>query len=470
MQIYYDVVIIGAGPSGMACAASIAGYGLDVLVLDEQSAPGGQLYRQIEHQPHETINILGKDYAQGLSLVQEFRNSKVTYLPESTAWKISPECRVCFSRNGASYEVQGKRVVIATGAMERPVPFSGWTLPGVLTAGGADALFKTSGVLPTGPVCMIGSGPLMLLVAQHLIRAGIHVEHMLDTTPQHALMKALPQLPTALRRPFYLMKGAQMLYSTATAVKKKHTGITSYAIHGNGKVESILTVKNGKQVTIPAKTVLVHEGIISRIEFSRQLDLSHTWDCVQRYWHPTVDTFGRTSNPNIFMIGDGAYVHGGAAAALKGKLAAVELMQDIGTLTTQQIQDIAPPLKTALHRECSPRPFVDALYRPRPSLYNVSDETLICRCEEVTAGSIRDAIKTKETTPEMVKAITRCGMGPCQGRMCTIALNEIVAAETGQTIEMVTAPRVRPPVRNLSLGELAKMTLMPAQEKEERAE
>lgn len=470
MQISYDVIIIGAGPSGMACAASAAEGGLNVLVLDEQPVPGGQLYRQVEQQPQAAMKIFGKDYAKGLKLVQDFRKSDVTYLPESIAWHIHPEGRVCFSNNGVSHEVEGRRIVIATGAMERPVPFSGWTLPGVITAGGADALLKSSGVAPSGPVCLVGSGPLLLLVAQHLVHAGIEVEHLLDTTPANAIVGALSSLPSALRRPFYLLKGVGMLFSTARAVQKKNTGITSYAVHGDKKVESITAVKNGKPMTIPAQTVLVHEGIISRTEFSRQLNLNHKWDETQRYWYPEVDSFGRTSNPVIFMIGDGAFVHGGVAAEIKGRVAAVALMEDLGIVTSQHAQQIVDPLQAALRLECSPRHFVDVLYRPRPSLYDMPDDTIVCRCEEVTAGTIRKAIPSMgDVTSEMVKAITRSGMGPCQGRMCTIALNEIVAAKTGMPVESVTAPKVRPPVRNLPLGELAKMTLLPVPKNEEDA-
>ena len=469
MQTHWDVIVVGAGPSGMACAASAASFGLNVLTLDEQPMPGGQLYRHVEQQSAAALNVFGKDYAAGLELVKHFRASKATYLPEATVWQLGDEGTVCFSRHGVSHEVKAKRVVIATGAMERPVPFSGWTLPGVMSAGGADALCKSSGIFPTGPVIMVGSGPLQLLVAQHLARAGVEVSHLLDTTPAKALVGAFPHLLSALRRPFYLCKGVGMLLSTAKTVGKTITGVTSYSVGGKNQVESLTAVCENEEVTIPATTVLVHEGIISRTEFSRQLGLTHSWDSVQRYWYPDVDEYGRASNQKVFMIGDGAYVHGGVAAKIKGELAACALAQELGAISHQLLEEKAAPLQAALRKEISPRPFIDAMYPPRPSLYDLADETLVCRCEEVTAGAIRQAIASGQTTPEMVKAITRCGMGPCQGRMCSVALNEIVAAETQVPIEKVNAPKVRPPVRNLPLGELAKMTLLPAENEKESA-
>lgn len=467
MQTHWDVVVVGAGPSGMACAASAASFGLNVLTLDEQPMPGGQLYRHVEQQSVAAMKVFGKDYAAGLEFVNHFRASKASYLPEATVWQLGDEGTVCFSRHGVSHEVKAKRVVIATGAMERPVPFSGWTLPGVMSAGGADALCKSSGIVPSGPVVMVGSGPLQLLVAQHLTRAGVEVSHLLDTTPANALVGAFSHVFSALRRPFYLSKGLGMLLSTARTVGNKIAGVTSYSVGGENQVESLTAVCENKEITIPATNVLVHEGIISRTEFSRQLGLMHSWDSVQRYWYPDVDAYGRTSNQNIFMIGDGAYVHGGVAARIKGELAACALAQELGAISRQLSGEKAAPLHAALRKEISPRAFVDAMYSPRPSMYDLADEILVCRCEEVTAGAIRQAIGSGQTTPEMVKAITRCGMGPCQGRMCSIALNEIVATETQVSIEKVNVPTVRPPVRNLPLGELAKMTLLPAANEKE---
>lgn len=400
MQINWDVIIIGSGPSGMACASCVAESGLQVLVLDEQPAPGGQLYRNIEGQSESSLRILGKDYAAGKELVQRFRESGAEYLPQSVVWKIGRQGRVCFSRNGASYEIEGKRVVIATGAMERPVPFPGWTLPGVSGAGGIDALLKSSGVLPTGPVVLAGSGPLMLLVAHHLHCAGVEVSHLLDTTPRSGFAGALPHLLRALKRTGYLLKGAGMLAGAMRTVGRTVRGVTSYRAGGDSRVRSLTFVRGGRESRVETETVLTHEGIIPRTEFSRQLRLVHDWDSVQRYWYPRVDGYGRTSNPAVYMVGDGAFVHGGTAASLKGELAGVRLAGDLGVFFPQQVEDVARPLRAALEKELYPRPFVDAMYRPRKELYRVPDETVVCRCEEVTAGAIRAVVAGGQRSTE----------------------------------------------------------------------
>jgi thioredoxin reductase/bacterioferritin-associated ferredoxin len=461
MLLDSEVIVIGAGPSGMACASRASESGLKVLVLDEQPTPGGQLYRNFEGQSVTSLRILGKDYAKGKDVIERFRRSGAEYLPQSVVWNIGKTGRVCFSHDGKSHEVLGKRIVIATGAMERPAPFPGWTLPGVAGAGGIDALFKSSFVLPKGPAVLVGSGPLMLLVAHHLHCAEVEVSHMLDTTPPGCLEQAFLHLPQAMKRFDYLLKGAGMLAKSIRTVGKTFRGVRSYRATGDFKVRSLAFHQDGKESVIPTEMVLSHEGIIPRTEFSRQLRLTHDWYPKQRYWHPRVDDYGRTTNPMVFMVGDGAFVHGGPAAALKGELAAIRIAGDLGFFTPREVSTAARPLKAALKREISPRPFVDALFQPRTDLYSVPDDTVVCRCEEVTAGAIRSMLSRGLKSVAQVKATTRCGMGPCQGRMCTIALAEIVAAETGYPMDKLVMPTVRPPVRNLPLGELAKMSLLP---------
>ena len=461
MQADWDVIVVGAGPAGMACATAAAGAGLGVLVLDEQPAPGGQIYRNVERQPAEVMKVLGPDYAAGLSLVRRFRESSAVYLPGATVWKLEADGRVAFSRDGASEEIRARRLVIATGAMERPVPFPGWTLPGVVGAGAVDALFKGDGIVPEGPVTMAGSGPLMLLVAPHLRALKIPVHHLYDTTSRRSLPGALAHLPRALGRAGYLLKGAAMLARTRLGVGGYTPGIARYAAEGEGRVERVSAEGGGKRHGGESGMLLVHEGIVPRTEFTRQLGLDHLWDPVQRYWHPALDAEGRTSCPTVFMAGDGGFVHGAVAAGEKGAIAGLAVARDLGRLSPEAFDRRAARHKRTLRRELLPRPFVDALYRPRPELHGMEDHTTVCRCEEVSAGEIRGLVAEGHKTPEMVKAVTRCGMGPCQGRMCGSALAELVTAEAGIDIRSAAPPRVRPPVRNIGLGELVRMTLLP---------
>ncbi|MCG8566103.1 MAG: NAD(P)/FAD-dependent oxidoreductase [Desulfobacterales bacterium] len=460
MKENWDAVVVGAGPAGMAFAADAAEMGLSVLALDEQDCPGGQIYRNMENQSRESLKLLGPDYGKGLELVERFRASRAQYIPGAVVWKLEADGRVSFTVDGECREIRGKRIVIAIGAMERPVPFSGWTQPGIMGVGAADTLLKTSGMVPQGPVAMAGNGPLMFSVADHLSRLGVEITHLLDSRPKHAVLAALPHLTGAVKRPGYLLKGAVMMAKARKAVGNWVPDVENLTALGEGQLNGVAFQSRGESRTIEATTLLVHQGIIPRWEFTRQLDLPHGWDPIQRYWYPQLDPHGRSGVETIYVAGDNGYVHGAEAARIKGQLAAVSVAADIGKISPSQKANQSTPLFNALKREIAPRAFVDAAFRPSPSLFHMADDTLVCRCEEVTAGKIRQAIAQGMTTPEMVKSVTRCGMGPCQGRMCGPALTELVSQGTGTPVESFSPISIRPPVRNLFIGDFTKLNFM----------
>ncbi len=459
MKKYWDIIVVGAGPAGLACANSLAEQGLSTIVLDEQPVPGGQIYRNIGNQSEKTLHILGEEYRNGGLLIEKFHGSGVDYSPRSKVWKIEHNGKVCFSRDDFSQEIQAKRIVIATGAMERPVPFTGWTLPGVMGAGAVDAAFKSDGILPESPVAIAGSGPLALLVANHLTRLGVEVSCFFDTTPSKSISRGLRYLPAAIKRPGYLAKGIGMLVAVRRNVHRYVNHVSAYAALGQKKIERVDAEVDERQVSIPVSMLLVHEGIIPRTEFGRQLRLKHSWNPVQRYWYPDVDANGCTSSPVIYMTGDGTFIHGAIASTIKGELTALAIGDDLGCDISMH-RERRTALEKMLSREVLPRPFVDAIYSPRNSYADIDDEVYVCRCEEVTAGMIRRLVKEGQTTPEMVKSLSRCGMGPCQGRMCSSSLSEMIAIETGNDVNDLLPLTVRPPVRNIGLGELANMSLL----------
>ncbi len=463
-QSLRDVIIVGAGPAGLSAAITASEIGLDVLVLDEQPAPGGQLYRNIERADEETLHNLGPDYSRGLSLVENFRRSEAQYLGGSIVWNIEPNGSVCFSHEGCSTQIQGKYVIIAIGATERPVPFAGWNLPGVMAAGGVDANFKSSGTLPDGPVVLCGSGPLLLLVIGHLASHGVEISAVLDTTPGGNMLSAIPLLPGALRRTDYLLKGVGMLLKLKRSGIKYHKNITDFKAHGKEQLESVSFTAKGIHNRVDSGHFLVHEGVVPRCDFTRLLRLKHDWDPVQRFWYPQTNQFGATENGAIYVTGDGAFVHGGIPAILKGTLSALDIAGKLEVLADSKKTDTLPRLMKDLAAELAPRPFVDALYKPRRNLYEMGDDTLVCRCEEVTAGDIRQAVREGCREPNEIKALTRCGMGHCQGRMCGVALAEIVAAELKVEPDTLQPLSIRAPVRNLLLSELAEVDLMENQD------
>ncbi len=431
-----DLVVVGAGPAGMAAAVEARKLGLSVVLLDDQPEPGGQIYRGIERAGPGLSAILGEDYEAGCALVQEFRQAGIDYRPGSAVWRLDPGATLAYSRDGAARTVTANRVLIATGAMERPVPIPGAERPGVMGAGAAQTLLKASGLVPEGRVVLAGTGPLLLLVGRQLLDAGAEVVAVLETTAHADYLDAAPALPRALAGWRDLAKGVAMKRRLRRSGVAFRSGVTGLAAAGD-----CVRFEGGAVV---CDLLLLHEGVVPQTHLSRQAGLPHRWHVEQGHWAPVADTLGRTDEETILVAGDTGGIAGARAAALSGRLAA------------RTAAGASPGnLAAALEREKKIRPLLDRLYRPHTVL--PVDEATVCRCESITGGDIRRAVRDGAMGPNQLKAFTRAGMGPCQGRMCGLAVAEIIADERGLAIEEVGSYRIRPPIRPLTLGELAAM-------------
>ena len=459
MKNKYDAIIIGAGPAGLACSAELANKGLDVAVLDEQASPGGQIYRNITKATPRQHAILGTDYTDGLEVIKNFKEADVDYLPQSRVWQAEETGDVYFSRNGASQQLKADFLVLCTGAMERPVPFPGWTLPGVMTCGGMSNLYKDSSLVPKEPIVLAGSGPLLWLVAEHLFALDAPVVAILDTTPLMQVLPALKHMPRALKRFGFMMKGVKLIADVhITAMKRKvpiHRNVKNVCAEGNDLVERVKAKCGSKEIIFDATTLLVNEGIVPNTSLLRQVGCRHTWDPVQRFWYPDVEVDGRTNLSSVFVAGDGNFVHGAKSAEYKGRLTALTIAKEMHRLSVDEYAEQATPVHEMLALDISPRPFIDKMYAPRPDLFGMSDDTTVCRCEGITAGQIRDMVEEGYTDHNEIKAMIRCGMGPCQGRMCSSAVFELIAEGSRLEPQKIRQHRLRPPIKPVSLQELA---------------
>jgi len=454
---YHDVVVIGAGPAGLSCGATLAEMGLDTLILDEQIHPGGQIYRNVESTSASQLQFFGEDYAQGRAIVERFRKSNAKYKGGATVWQTEGDGTVCFSCKGESEQIRANYVVMATGAMERPVPLKGWTLPGVLGAGAANNLAKEAGLSPDGRVVLCGSGPLLLLEASLLIKKGVQIEAILDTTPFLPSLPALKHLPRALLRTDFLLKGLKILWEIKKSKVRYLRGVSNLKMLGTDKVEKVECIHKGETITIPTDVALLHFGVVPNTHMMRQVGCEMHWNPELRYWHPVCDKWGRTNHDRVFVAGDGSYVSGAVAAGLKGELAGLEIARSLGILSTKSRDELAQPICAAITKDKHPRPFIDAMYAPRAGQHVFEDDTVVCRCENVTVGEIREVIRQGAHDPNEIKIITRSGMGPCQGRMCGSAINEILASELEASPAEVGYLTIRPPLKGVPLGEIAAM-------------
>lgn len=441
----------------MAAAIAARRYGLAVLVIDDQPGPGGQIWRSIETAGRRD-DILGPSFIEGRAVAEAFRASGAIYEPNTQLWQIEPGFRAFLSRDRQTQVIEAKSIILATGAQERPIPFPGWTLPGVLTVGAAQILLKNAGQIPTGPVWIAGSGPLPLLYAVQLLRAGGQLAGYLDTTPIGQWRRALRHLPSALRAPSELLKG---LGWTATLRRSKTSvikGVVEIAAHGNGRIESLrYRTTKGLITTVEASTLLVHEGVVPNLHGPLSLNCAVEWRAAQDCFVPVVDSWGESSHPSVYVVGDGAGIAGAKAARSRGELAALRIAVRLGRKSEDAALAAARPIRRKLDHELALRPFLDALFKPRPQVFAPPDETIVCRCEEITAGEIRALTTVGQPGPNQIKAATRAGMGPCQGRQCGYTVTRILCDVQNRLPAEVGFFHVRPPLKPITLGELASL-------------
>jgi len=459
MSSHYDTIVIGAGPAGLTASSILAEMGLKVLNLDEQNRIGGQIYRNIENASKDNLKKMGAEYRHGLELAQRFRKSGSEYSPNSSVWNVEPEGRVCYSRNGVSERITANYIIIATGAMERPMPFPGWTLPGVMGAGAVNGLAKDANLSPSGTVVLAGSGPLLLLEAALLIEKGVDIAAILETTPKIPSPAILPHLPKGLLGTEFLLKGVKMLLDIKKSKVPHHKGITNLSAYGDEMIAGVTAECSGNKLNYSAEMLLVHFGVIPDTHIYRLAGCHMDWNKDQRYWYPATDSWGRTNFEKIFGAGDATGVSGALSAEYKGELSALEIAMCHGIIPQYERDRLAEIPLAKMKKDGYPRPLVDAVFAPDPKQFSFDDSTIICRCETITVGGVRKVVAEGVTDLNEVKIITRCGMGPCQGRMCGPALGEVVAAELNRSVPSAGLLSVRPPLKQIPLGEVAAMNI-----------
>ena len=450
-----DIAVIGAGPAGLAAAATAADAGLGAVILDNQPDVGGQIYRGIRTADDRRRRILGRDYAAGRALLGTLEQERVSHIAGASVWEVTPDRRIFYSRHGEATVLRAQHVVLCTGAIERPMPFPGWTMPGVMTAGAGQILLKASGIVPPGPTVLAGSGPLLFLVAVQYLRAGHPLAAIVETTPRANPRRALRFLPGVARGSSYLRKGIALLAELKRRRVRHYKGAHGLRALGEGRVAAFAFRTDGAEHEIACATLLIHNGVVPNVQITRSLGLDHVWDPLQRCWRPRLGEWGETTIEGVAVAGDGGGIAGVEAAVLRGRIAGLHAAWRLGQLSAEAAKRRAQRERRRLAGYEAARPFLDALYAPAPALLVPSDETIVCRCEEVTAGTIREQVELGCLGPNQLKAFARAGMGPCQGRLCGLSVSEIIAAARGVPVDDIGYYRIRPPIVPVTLGEIA---------------
>lgn len=462
MSGVYDVAVVGTGPAGMTVATTAAAQGFSVIVLDEQGGPGGQIYNSVEQSPLQSHPALGADYARGLKLARELRGCGAEYVCGANVWQAEASgalWQVVYSMHMRARRVKARQLVLATGAYERPFPIPGWELPGVMSAGSAQILLKSGGLAKPNAI-FAGGGPLLYLVALQYLRAGIPVRAILDTTPRKNYRHSLMRIPGALGRFATLFKGLRMLLALRSSSTIFISGVDTLEAEGKGRLQSVSCRANGKDYRFDdAEMLFLHHGVVPNIQLALAAGCEQHWDAQQHAWCVTHDPWGRTSQSGLYVTGDAAGILGADAARVRAKLTVLAVSAELGRVDPEEFRKESRRLRMQLHREEALRRFLDTLYEPPEQFRIPCDDTLACRCEEVTAGSIRECVRAGDGDPNRLKSLLRCGMGPCQGRMCSSTVSQIVARERQLGPGDIGQFRLRPPVKPVHLDELASLAM-----------
>lgn len=464
----YDVLIVGGGPAGMAAAAAAADAGLSTVLIDERPTLGGQVYKQ----PGPGMRVtdareMGAQYRAGRVLIDAVEARDVTVLLRSSVLDFEPEQEGWGARLQTAGDpvssVRARRVIVAAGAHDRPVVFPGWTLPGVITAGGLQTLAKTQAFIPGERIVFAGSGPVALAFPAQLAGYGANIVTALEAGPAPSagdLVKIAASAPgnvglltDAAKYQASLLAHRIPLRYRRMVVRAEGDGRVERVVHA--RVDAQWRVVPGTEQTVEADVLCVGYGFTPTSELLRLVGCG--FDNDEDLGGPVVrkDEWGRTDVAGVYAAGDGAGVEGSAVAADEGRIAALAVARDAGRMTPEATDAAVRPL---LHRVGRRR----ALTRATQRMYGVGEgvfdlaepDTIVCRCEGVSERDVRAAV---QTAPEVsaVKALTRAGMGPCQGRMCGRHIASMIAAQRGVSMDEVAPATPRMPLRPVAIGAVA---------------
>lgn len=454
-----DLIVVGAGPAGASAALAAHRAGLAVVLIDEAGRPGGQVWRAPASGLAIPDALRTQDDRDGAALRAEVAASGLTFVGDARVWSVTGRFRVDAATEAGTQAYVAPRLVAATGAHERVVPFPGWTLPGVIGLAAATILLKSEAMLPGRRTVVAGCGPLLAAVAAKIVAAGGTVAALVDLAGPADWMAVAPRLA---RRPRLLRQGLGWMLRIGLARVPVHFRHAVVAAEGAEAVEQVVIAPvdaagapvAGPRHRIAADALAVGHGLVAGAEIPRLLRAALRFDALAGGWIPVLDAAGRTSIDGLYAAGDGAGIAGAAAALLSGRLAGLAAAHDAGALAE-------PAFAGARDRIAAERDAVEAfagavrhLMRPRRGLVDgIAPETVVCRCEDVTRAEIDAAVAAGAREVNQLKHFTRCGMGPCQGRFCGDTAAELVARHVGSRAAAGVWTG-RPPLRPVPLDTL----------------
>ena len=436
-----DLLVIGAGPAGLAAAEAAARAGVCVTVLDERPHPGGQYFKQLAPS-HRFAGPRAADrqFASGAALIERVRAVGVEIVSSATVWCVracAPDgvghdadaavAEVDALFDGRAQRYRARQLVIAAGAYERAHPIPGWTLPGVMTTGAAQTLARAYRVAPGARVIVAGNGPLNLQVACELAAGGVEVAAVAETAPPPA---ARPAAALAAFRHAPGLVGQGIAYR-ATLARRRVPVLHRHVLvriegHDERVRRAILAridaggnAVAGTERALDVDAVCMGYGFHPSTELTRLLGCEHRWDPDAGSLAVVRDDDAQTRLPGVFVPGDGAGMGGAHAALAEGALAGLAAARNLGRALAPELEALGRRVRRERDRARRFQAALRTLFAaPREFPGLVADDVAICRCESVGAGVLRSRIAAGADESGALKRLTRAGMGRCQGRYC----------------------------------------------------
>jgi NADPH-dependent 2,4-dienoyl-CoA reductase/sulfur reductase-like enzyme len=477
MNKHYRVIIVGSGLAGMAAADLLVRHGLSVLVVDDNAHTGGQLLRKPPY-----AGSLGRRFEpdhlkrRGMRLMQNLKKGRVRFLSGAQVLGIYPERTLLVEQpRGYAAEYCADAMILATGARERHLPFKGWTLPGVMATGAAQILIKSSGILPGQKTLIGGCGPLMLVLAAEILANGGKVRAVLDQSKAAKKLNAVTAGPAVWPK---FIEGAVYLARLAAARVPMKQGVRIVEARGRQALDAVVAARvntkgciiQGTEKIYPTDTLAVGYGFSPNIELPQQAGCSVSYSVDKGGWYVNVDESMATAVNGIYAVGETTGIAGAGKSLIEGQIAAWDILYRQARVIRKDLENQIRPLLRQRGRQVRYGGFINQLCRLAPDCYAaIPDETVICRCEEITMGEVRRQLDHGFSTLNGIKKATRCGMGNCQGRTCGPILFDIISAFTQRPPASVGYTSARSPVKTVSLGALAKMTMSRRDDHENRS-
>lgn len=435
------ITVIGAGPAGIAAALAAARAGKSVRIIEGSSRLGGQFWR---HLPEDIYSQDGEEYERGQRLRQEvLRHSNIEILFNTHLWHAnSNENHITLNivQGESAQTLTSDVLVLATGAYDRSLPFPGWDIPGVMTAGAAQSLLKGSNVRAGNRVVIAGTGPFLLPVASGLLDSGVEVVGLFEA---NRIARWIPYAHVGLAnisKVILAVKYLRGFKAHGLKMERGHAVLRANA-GADGLLHSISVTKvdrnflaiTGSEREIACDALAISWGFTPDLSVANNLGLKLAIDEKDGSTHVVVDENQRTSAKGVFAAGEITGIGGSELAMTEGEIAGLSAAHFLERSWNPKDK---LHLKRLLKKRKTQSKFARALrsvYRVQPGWMKwLTTETVICRCEEISVGDIQIAVHSLgATNARSTKLFTRAGMGMCQGRTCSRSVIEIVASEAG---------------------------------------